>query len=42
MEQHMESRTRIALVEDLMERFPQVPREAVIKEDLLRGGMAFD
>ncbi|MBW1604274.1 radical SAM protein [Streptomyces sp. JJ66] len=36
----MESRT--ALVEDLMGRFPQVPPEAVIKEDLLRGGIAFD
>ncbi|MDG4858869.1 radical SAM protein [Streptomyces sp. T-3] len=38
----METRSRTALVEDLMERFPHVPREAVIKEDLLRGGMAFD
>ncbi len=36
----MDSRT--ALVEDLMERFPHVPREAVFKEDLLRGGVAFD
>ncbi|WP_436530694.1 radical SAM protein [Actinoplanes sp. HUAS TT8] len=36
----MESRTD--LVEDLMSRFPHVPREAVIKEDLLRGGLAFD
>ncbi|MFD5315141.1 radical SAM protein, partial [Streptomyces ardesiacus] len=36
----MDSRT--ALVEDLMERFPNVPREAVFKEDLLRGGVAFD
>ena len=34
----MDSRT--ALVEDLMERFPHVPREAVFKEDLLRGGGA--
>lgn len=34
--------TRTALVEDLMERFPHVPREAVFKEDLLRGGVAFD
>ena len=33
--------SRTALVEDLMERFPQVPREAVFKEDLLRGGVAF-
>ncbi|GAB3960190.1 hypothetical protein GCM10027614_81400 [Micromonospora vulcania] len=33
---------RTDLVEDLMSRLPQVPREAVIKEDLLRGGLAFD
>mgnify|MGYP006210446433 CR=1 FL=1 len=32
----------VKLVEDLMERFPHVPREAVFKEDLLRGGVAFD
>ena len=25
-----------------MERFPHVPREAVLKEDLLRTGIAFD
>ncbi len=36
----MQSRTD--LVEGLMGRFPQVPREAVVKEDLLRGGVAFD
>ncbi|MEV6302581.1 radical SAM protein [Actinoplanes sp. NPDC051861] len=36
----MQSRTDV--VEDLMARFPHVPREAVIKEDLLRGGLAFD
>ncbi len=34
--------TRTDLVEDLMGRFPHIPREAVLKEDLLRGGMAFD
>jgi hypothetical protein len=34
--------TRTALVEDLIARFPQVPREAVLKEDLLRTGIAFD
>ncbi|MFG1927846.1 radical SAM protein [Cryptosporangium sp. NPDC048952] len=34
--------TRTDLVEDLMGRFSNVPREAVIKEDLLRGGVAFD
>ncbi|MFD3875777.1 radical SAM protein [Streptomyces sp. NPDC058623] len=44
MKQHAEGTdgvSRTALVEDLMGRFPHVPREAVIKEDLLRGGMAF-
>src|SRR6188508_3313860 len=35
-----ESRTQ--LVEGLMERFPRIPREAVLKEDLLRSGIAFD
>jgi hypothetical protein len=34
--------TRTALVETLMERYPHVPREAVLKEDLLRTGIAFD
>jgi hypothetical protein len=34
--------SRTALVEGLMARFPHVPREAVLKEDLLRTGMAFD
>jgi hypothetical protein len=34
------SRTR--LVEELMARFPHVPGEAVLKEDLLKTGMAFD
>jgi hypothetical protein len=34
--------TRTALVESLMERYPHVPREAVLKEDLLRTGIAFD
>src|SRR3954471_12138436 len=34
--------TRSALVEDLIERFPQIPPEAVLKEDLLRTGIAFD
>src|SRR5436305_12530108 len=34
--------TRTALVEDLMARFPHVPPEAVLKEDLLRTGIAFD
>jgi hypothetical protein len=32
---------RLALIESLMERFPGVPREAVLKEDLLRTGIAF-
>jgi hypothetical protein len=34
--------SRTALVEDLIGRFPHIPREAVLKEDLLRSGMAFD
>jgi hypothetical protein len=34
--------SRTQLVESLMERFPHVPREAVLKEDLLRTGIAFD
>src|SRR6266545_3405210 len=33
---------RTELVEDLMARFPHIPREAVLKEDLLRSGIAFD
>jgi hypothetical protein len=34
--------TRSGLVEGLMARFPQIPPEAVLKEDLLRTGIAFD
>jgi hypothetical protein len=34
--------TRRHLVESLIERFPEVPPEAVVKEDLLRTGIAFD
>ena len=34
--------SRRALVEGLIERFPAVPPEAVLKEDLLRTGIAFD
>jgi hypothetical protein len=37
----VEETTRTALVESLMERFPHVPHEAVLKEDLLRTGIAF-
>jgi hypothetical protein len=33
---------RSELVEDLIERFPHIPREAVLKEDLLRTGIAFE
>jgi len=33
---------RAAFLESLIERFPSVPREAVLKEDLLRTGIAFD
>jgi hypothetical protein len=36
------SATRTELVEDLMAHFPEVPPEAVLKEDLLRTGMAFE
>ena len=36
------SGSRTALLESLIERFPNVPPEAVLKEDLLRTGMAFD
>jgi hypothetical protein len=34
--------SRTELVESLVARFPDVPREAVLKEDLLRTGIAFD
>ena len=34
--------TRTTLVESLMERYPHVPREAILKEDLLRTGIDFD
>jgi hypothetical protein len=34
--------TRSALVEGLIARFPDVPPEAILKEDLLRTGIAFD
>src|SRR3954464_11743650 len=34
--------SRSALVEDLIERFPHIPPEAVLKEDLLRTGIEFD
>src|SRR5919197_6637973 len=34
--------TRTELVESLIARYPAVPAEAVLKEDLLRTGIAFD
>ncbi|HEX2093233.1 MAG TPA: hypothetical protein VHG28_12575, partial [Longimicrobiaceae bacterium] len=34
--------TRTELIEGLLARYPHIPREAVLKEDLLRTGMAFD
>jgi hypothetical protein len=34
--------TRTALVEELIARFPRIPREAGLKEDLLRTGIDFD
>ena len=33
---------RTALVESLIARYPDIPPEAVVKEDLLRTGIAFD
>ena len=33
---------RTELVEGLIARFPHIPPEAVLKEDLLRTGIAFD
>jgi hypothetical protein len=38
----VEGPTRTDLVEGLMARFPHIPPEAVLKEDLLRAGIAFD
>ena len=38
----VEAESRTGLVEGLMERFPHIPPEAVLKEDLLRTGIAFD
>ena len=34
--------SRTETVESLIARYPHIPAEAVIKEDLLRAGMAFD
>jgi hypothetical protein len=34
--------SRTALVESLIARYPEIPPEAVLKEDLLRTGIAFD
>ena len=34
--------SRTAFLESLIERYQSVPREAVLKEDLLRTGIAFD
>ncbi len=33
--------TRTELLESLIRRYPHLPQEAVVKEDLLRSGMAF-
>ena len=35
------TRSRHGLLEELAERFPAIPREAILKEDLLRTGIAF-
>jgi len=34
--------TRNGLLEELIDRYPEIPPEAVLKEDLLRTGIAFD
>ncbi len=33
--------SRVALVESLIHRFAHLPKEAIVKEDLLRGGVSF-
>lgn len=33
--------SELKLVEQLADRYPDIPREAIVKEDLLRGGVAF-
>jgi hypothetical protein len=37
-----ETGSRLALLESLVARFPRVPREAIVKDDLLRTGVRFD
>jgi hypothetical protein len=34
-------KTRTELLDGLIARFPHIPREAILKEDLLRGGIRF-
>src|ERR1700691_4953283 len=36
------AQTPTGLVEELIGRYPRIPAEAVLKEDLLRTGIAFD
>lgn len=33
--------SRVTLVESLIRRYPHLPQEAIVKEDLLRGGVSF-
>lgn len=33
--------SRLTLVEDTLVRHPTLPREAIVKEDILRTGLAF-
>ncbi len=39
--QKEQSKSSISCIEDLVERFPDIPIEAIVKEDLLRSGMAW-
>lgn len=38
---HLESQSPMVCVEDLAERYPDIPIETIVKEDLLRRGMAW-
>lgn len=38
----IETGPRLALVESLVARFPHLPKEAIVKDDLLRTGVRFD
>ncbi|HEY8370075.1 MAG TPA: radical SAM protein, partial [Thermodesulfobacteriota bacterium] len=38
----VEQGQRLPLVESLVARFPHLPKEAIVKDDLLRTGVRFD